>query len=68
MKKVKSRTPNQELMLLGFISYRKKILDQDEFIQQLQKKLVIAESKIPVVEEKPSLYTSVSNYLCSFKS
>ena len=47
-------------------SYRKNILEQDTHIQELKKNLAIAESKIPV--EQPTLYTSLSNYLWSFKN
>jgi peptidoglycan hydrolase CwlO-like protein len=52
--------------------YRKKISEQDLIIQDLQKQLAIAESKIPIVEQvvKPqeTIYSSISNYLWSFKS
>lgn len=50
--------------------YRKKISEQDLLIQKLQKELAITESKIPITEPKSqeSLYSSISNYLWSFKS
>lgn len=52
--------------------YRKKISEQDLIIQDLQKQLAIAESKIPITEQvvKPqeTIYSSISNYLWSFKS
>jgi flagellar biosynthesis chaperone FliJ len=52
--------------------YRKKISEQDLIIQDLQKQLAIAESKIPIVEQvakqQETIYNSISNYLWSFKS
>ena len=52
--------------------YRKKISEQDLIIQDLQKQLAIAESKIPIVEQvvkqQETIYSSISNYLWSFKS